>query len=75
MGDLVGPCIGVLVGLALISFREFIGVFLENSYQKFPKYTDGIKAFNIRFKVGPVFIMFLGIIVILFSVISFFKLW
>ena len=74
MQDLVGPCVGVLAGLVLIRFREPISIFLEKFYRKFPKYEDGIKTLNVRFEVRPVFVTSLGIIIILFSAISFLTL-
>ncbi len=75
MKHFLGPTIGLFIGLSIILFRKIIAALLENSYEKFPKYNDGIKTFKIRFKVRPAFIAILGLLISVFSIIGFINAW
>jgi hypothetical protein len=61
---------GIIIGIALIVFRKKVCVFLQKTYEKFPKYEDGIKTFNIKFTVRPFFITILGSIIIFMSIVG-----
>ena len=71
MRQLFGPIIGFLVGITMVFFRNRIASFLEDTFMRFPKSDDGIKAFNIRFEVRPGFVVTLGLVISLFSILGF----
>lgn len=71
MADILGPIIGLIMGASIIVFRKSISIFIESSYDKFPKYKNGVKAFNLRFSIRPFFIGLFGMVVIVLSIISF----
>ena len=50
------PINGILFGIALIVFRNKICMFLQKSYEKFPKYKDGEKTFKFKYTIRPIFI-------------------
>ena len=75
MRQLLGPTIGFFVGVSIILFRRIIIAYLEKSYEKFPKYDDGVKTFDIGFKVKPIFVIVLGLIISMFSIIGFMNVW
>jgi hypothetical protein len=52
----------------LIIFRNYLRCFVENLYNKLPKYEDGVKAFNIKYSIRPIFFGALGLIIIVFSI-------
>lgn len=75
MKHLLGPTIGFFVGVSIMLFRNVIVSFLEKSYEKFPRYDDGIKTLKFRFKIRPIFIVVLGLIISVFSIIGFMSAW
>lgn len=61
---------GVAVGIGLIVFRNSACALLQKSYEKFPKYEEGVKSVRIKFSIRPIFIIVLGIIVLMFSLVG-----
>jgi len=54
------PINGLIIGAFRILFRKWVSKWLQNAYEKFPKYEDGIKASDLSFSVEPVFVLILG---------------
>ena len=71
MRQLLGPTIGFFAGVSIILFRRIIVAYLEKTYEKFPKYDDGVRTFDIRFKVKSIYVVILGLIISMFSIIGF----
>lgn len=71
MFNLFLPLIGVLVGILIIIFRIAISNAIRVSYEKMPKFEDGVKSLNLRFELRPIFIAILGIVILCFSAVGF----
>ena len=71
MAKFVGPVIGMGLGIFIIIFRKNLSTFIERFYNKFSKYEDGVKTFNLQFGIRPLFVGAFGLVIIVFSVISF----
>jgi hypothetical protein len=67
MKEYVGPIQGIVVGVLLIVFRDKVAIFLRKSVERFPKYKDGEKTFNLKYSIRPIFIIILGVLFILIS--------
>jgi hypothetical protein len=67
----LAPLSGTAIGILLILFRDRVCLFLENVYEKFPKYEDGVKMLNLKFSVRPIFVIVFAILIILFSLTGF----
>ena len=71
MAKFVGPVIGLALGIFIIIFRKNLSTFIEQFYNKFPKYEDGVKTFSLHFGIRPLFVGAFGLVIIVFSVVSF----
>ena len=71
MANFVGPAIGIALGIFIIIFRKNLSKFIERFYSIFPKYGDGVKTFNLHFVIRPLFVGAFGLVIIVFSVVSF----
>ena len=65
--------IALLEGLLLIIFRKQISIFLEKTYQKFPTNKIGEQFYKISYKVDPMYILILGLVFILISIMTLFQ--
>jgi hypothetical protein len=74
MKELLGPLIGLFVGVSLILFRKRTASLIEKAYKRLPKYEDGVRAFDVKFEVRPMLVLVLGLIIGIFSVMSFFRM-
>jgi len=63
-----GPLIGILQGVLLIIFRKPISRFLTYVFECFPK----SRLIELNYNVRPIFITAFGIVIIGFSLLSFF---
>ena len=70
MMNFIRPTIGLILGILIIIFRKKICVYIEKLYNNFPIYKDGVKALNISFTVRPLFILVIGLLIIMFSLVS-----
>ena len=70
MVDIFTPILGIIWGGLIIIFRNRLSVYLERFYNKFPKYKNGIKTFNLEFKIKPYFFGALGSVIIIYSVLG-----
>jgi hypothetical protein len=64
---------GVLIGVLLIVLRKQISTFLEKVYRKFPTNKISSQFYSISYRIRPVFLTILGVIIIGFSVLSYFS--
>jgi hypothetical protein len=64
---------GVVIGLLFIIFRKPVSAFLEKVYQKFPTNKISGQFYKMSYRVRPVFLTILGVIIIGFSVLSYFS--
>ena len=71
----LGPIEGLIIGICLIVFSKKVGLFLQKSFDKFPKYKDGVETFNIKFEVRPVFIVIIGFIFVAIGLAGFYSIW
>jgi hypothetical protein len=71
MHKFAGPVIGIALGIFITIFRKNLSKFIERFYNKFPKYENGVKTFNLHFVIRPLFVGAFGLVIIGFSVISF----
>ena len=46
---------------------------LQKSYEKFPKYEDGVKSLNMKFTIRPIFITILESIILIVSIVGIFQ--
>jgi hypothetical protein len=69
--SIIQTIIPIIAGILAIIYRRKVSLFIQKAYEKFPKYEDGVKAFNINFSVRPGFITILAVIWILISLMSF----
>ncbi len=68
-----GPLMGITYGILLIIFRKKISIYLEKAYQKFPTNKISEQFYKLSYKVNPIYIAILGIIIIAFGVIGMFQ--
>jgi len=68
------PINGIIFGIVLIVLRKKICILLQKSFEKFPKYEDGVKVLNIRFTIRPIFITVMGSLILIFSIIGLFQM-
>lgn len=64
------PINGLILGIALILFRDKACKYLQKTYEHFPQNKDAVESLNIKFKIRPTFIAILGLIVSLFSLFA-----
>jgi len=67
---IIQTAVSITIGILAIIYRRKVSLFIQKTYEKFPKYEDGVKAFKISFTVRPVFITILAVIWILISLMS-----
>ena len=68
--SIIQTIVPIIFGILAIIYRQKVSIFIQKTYEKFPKYEDGIKACKISFTVRPVFITILAVIWILISLMS-----
>ena len=72
--EYIGPIQGFIIGLCLIIFKEKISQLLKKAFEQFPKYEDGAKSLNMKFKVHPGYITLLGLFFIFIAIAGFFEI-
>jgi len=65
--------IGITQGVLLIIFRRKISIALEKTYQKFPSNKINEQFYELSYKVNPIYITILGVILIALGVIAMFQ--
>jgi len=65
---------GIIFGLVLIIFRKQVSVFIQKGFEKFPKYEEGVKDFNIKFTVQPLYVSILGSLILAVSIFGLFTI-
>lgn len=70
MENLWMPLASFIFGLLIILFRKRMGKYITKAYEKFPKYEDGVKEFNISFNVRPAYVAAMGVIICLVSLLG-----
>ena len=67
------PINGIILGIVLVVFRKKVCELLQKSYEKLPKYEDGVKALNMKFTIRPIFITILGSLILIISIVVLFQ--
>jgi hypothetical protein len=62
---------GVLIGSLLIIFRKKISIFLEKFYKNFPISKIISQSYDISYRVNPIYITILGLVIIGIAIWSF----
>ena len=70
MEKILMPLASFIFGLLIIFFRKKVGKYITKAYEKFPKYENGVKAFNISFSVRPVYVAIMGVIICVVSLLG-----
>ena len=66
------PLVGILLGAALIVFSRQVARYLQTAYEKLPQYKSASQSRRLRLEVRPLFIVILGMVIALVSLLSFF---
>jgi len=65
------PLIGVLLGAVLIVFSRQVALYLQTAYEKLPRYGSASQSRCLRLEVRPFFIVVLGIVIAMVSLVRF----
>ena len=66
------PFIGIALGAMIVLFRQKIAAFLEKSYKDLPQNRSIIEPYKLSYKIRPIFVMFIGLVISIFSILGLF---
>ena len=66
------PFGGIVIGAMIVLFRQKIAELLEKNYKNFPQNQSIIEPYKLSYKVRPIFVMIIGLVISIFSILGLF---